>query len=118
MKDPVELLWLISRKTKKLLIWSHYYDEEMPERNMIPSPNLAKEATAHQFQGKTYSYHRQEYGVALTFKTFCGGTLPYSSWMTREGILSALKEFGYGDVTILEDLDSLNGPCILLTAQI
>jgi len=113
MADPVELLWLLSQKTDHLMIWTHYFDETNAERNKITS---FKEVTQHDFNDVRYNYHRQEYGVGFKTNVYCGGTKQHSSWMSRAGIETALKEFGYRDVNILQDGDSSNGPFVLLTA--
>lgn len=113
MADPVELLWALSQKTDHVMIWTHYFDETNVERNKITS---FKEVTQHDFNGVRYNYHRQEYGVGFKTNVYCGGTKQHSSWMSRDGIETALKEFGFRDLNILQDGDSSNGPFVLLTA--
>jgi hypothetical protein len=113
MDDPVELLSLLSQKTDKLMIWTHYFCEEEPSRNKI---NSFTKATMHTFQGETYRYYRQEYGVVFASNTFCGGTASHSNWMSKEGIMIALQECGYSQVNVLQDGDSINGPFMLITA--
>jgi hypothetical protein len=114
MSDPVELLWLLSKRVKKLLIWTHHFDEVNTDRNKITS---FKPAVKHEFEGASYSYHRQEYGVGFTTNVYCGGTATHSSWMTRAGIETALRNFGYTDINVMDDGDSANGPYLLLTAS-
>jgi hypothetical protein len=114
MEDPIELLRLLSLKTDKLLIWSHYFDPECRERNVIQSFGVTAQ---REFLGKSHTYHRQEYEGQFDSKVFCGGTARHSNWMERDSILTILCDAGYDDVNIINDGDSPNGPFILLTAQ-
>lgn len=113
MSNPVELLLLLSKSTDRLMIWTHYFDESNLNRNKIQS---FQPVTEHEFENEFYNYHRQEYGVGFTTNVFCGGTAQHSNWMSKEGIIKALKNFGFKTITILEDADSVNGPYVLLTA--
>lgn len=114
MADPIELLWQISQKINKLLIWTHYFDERNTARNILTS---FKGALSHEFMDQTYLYHRQEYGEGFDTEVYCGGTAQFSNWLSEESILRALKEFGYTTINILQDGNSVNGPFILLTAN-
>jgi hypothetical protein len=114
MADPVELLWLLSQRTEKLLIWTHYFDEVDTSRNKIRNFRLSK----RDFRGVSYRYHQQKYGVGFFANTYCGGTARYSSWMTKDGILTALREFGYSDIDVISESDTVSGPCLLLTAAV
>ena len=114
MDDPIELLRLLSTKTDKLLIWSHYFDQERPERNVIQS---FRQTAKREFLGKVHTYHRQEYGGGFSTKVFCGGTATHSNWMERDSILTVLGDVGYDDVNVTSEGDSANGPFILLTAR-
>lgn len=113
MSNPVELLFLLSKSTDRLMIWTHYFDEINLDRNKIQT---FKQAVSHNFENESYNYHRQEYGIGFTTNSFCGGTAQHSNWMSKDGILKALEIFGFTTITILEDVDSVNGPYVLLTA--
>jgi len=113
MTDPVELLWLLSQKIEKLMIWTHYFSEVEESRNKLSS---FKKMTNHEFRGVSYNYYRQEYGVAFETNVYCGGTAMHSNWMSKEGILTALQECGYIQVNVVQDGDSVNGPFMLITA--
>ena len=71
----------------------------------------------HKFKNASYNYYRQEYGIGLETSVYCGGTSPHSYWMSRQGILTALRACGYKQIDIIEDADSPNGPYLLLTAM-
>ena len=115
MGDPVELLWLLSQRVEKLLIWTHYFDEIDTPRNKIRN---FKPPARRSFKDKSYNYHRIEYGSGLLTNVFCGGTASYGTWMTKDGILTALHEFGYSDVNVIDDGDTISGPFLLLTAAV
>jgi hypothetical protein len=113
MVDPIELLRLVSEKADKVMIWTHYYDENNAARNKIGSFNGT---ATKDFRGTSYTYHRQEYGIGFEAKIYCGGTARHSSWMSKEGILSALKACGYLSIDLIDDGDSVNGPFLLIAA--
>jgi hypothetical protein len=116
MSDPVRLLELISRHTDRVYLWTHYFDADIIAAN----PNLN-----YRFQGSdsvklgdaTITMHHQFYKAALKEKSYCGGSEASSKWLTREGILTALKHFGFTDFEFsFEAPDHPNGPCTSLIA--
>jgi hypothetical protein len=112
MVDPVELIALIAEKIDKVLIWTHYYDPIDLSRNKISHTK----STSKEFKGRTYTYHRQEYGAGFSTNVYCGGMEEYSSWMSKEDILASLDQSGFKDVHVLGDSDTVSGPCILIAA--
>ena len=38
--------------------------------------------------------------------------------MTKDGILTAMREFGYSDIDVISESDTVSGPCLLLTAAV
>jgi Protein of unknown function (DUF1698) len=114
MVDPVELLWLLSQRISKLIIWTHYFDEICISRNKLNSFNGI---TVKKFDEVEYNYHCQYYGVGAETNIYCGGVSRSSSWMTKEDILQVLNRFGYINVHIIQNDDSINGPFMLLTAS-
>ncbi len=108
MRNPVELLELISKRSGSVLIWTHY---------CIPgsTPHGEVVQTVHAgFPHKLYEHH---YGSALGWQGFCGGSAATSYWMTRSGILSALEHFGFNRIeTAFEQPDHVNGPAFAVAA--
>lgn len=113
MADPVRLLWLIAGKTSNLLLWTHFFDDENRSRNKFDF----KGETVNTFNGVHYDYHRQEYGAVFESDTYAGGTRNYSNWMSKNGITTALQDFGFRDVKILQEEDSDRGPYLLMAAR-
>jgi SAM-dependent methyltransferase len=114
MVDPVELLSLIAQKTGRLFIWTHYFDEDTPARNVLTTFNgtLMKE-----FKGEKFLYHTQHYGDVFATSTFSGGTSLHSNWISKASILRALAAVGFKNVNVLEDIDTAHGPVVVLTAN-
>jgi hypothetical protein len=112
MENPAELIELISHAADQVFIWTHHY---------VPSWQHVGRFTAAQpseHKGFQHSLYRQEYGASLKRAGFCGGPLRYSSWMTREDILSCLKYFGFVDMqTNFDDPNHPNGPAFALVAK-
>ena len=117
MFNPVELISLLSRRTDRLLIWTHYFDAAIfrgkPEELSRFGPGIASE-----YAGFNHTLYRHEYRSARRQMSFCGGTSSSTRWMTRADILSSLHHFGYDDLRIIfEEPNHPKGPCFCLCAQ-
>lgn len=118
MQNPVELLSLIAAHADKLVLWTHYYDEALIAAN----PNLQHghfgRRQSARFAGFTHDLYRLNYLSALRSPKFAGAAATFSQWMSRDGILSALRHFGYEAVEIaFENPKHPHGPCLALTAK-
>lgn len=117
MENPLLLLHLMAQVSDRVFLWTHYYDHAILS---------AREDIGYKFSplnyldydGMSYGYSLQDYDTALGWAGFCGGAAPTSKWLTRDGILSALKRFGLDDIQISFDApDHVNGPAFALFAQ-
>ncbi|MGE5655407.1 MAG: class I SAM-dependent methyltransferase [Actinomycetota bacterium] len=116
MVDPAELISLIAQVSNGIYLWTHYYDSEMFRLNpsLIQKFSGVKPADIGGFQ---HTLYRQEYKTALNYSGFCGGSNPFSHWMSRADILSCLRYFGFSDIKInFEDPNNPNGYCFALVA--
>ena len=119
MRNPAELVWLLSQVTDKLLVWTHYYDEKairtQNQNNVTPrfsSPGVSK--SEHGFDHILYRY---DYLHTLGWAGFCGGSEEYSCWMTRDDILKCFTFFGFKNIqTSFEHSDHPNGPAFAFLA--
>ncbi len=116
MQEPVELLKRISDHTDRLFLWTHYYDEAV----VLQDPNLK-----HRFgkrivrQTGDFSYTLQQFNYldALDVKGFCGGSAACSHWLTRDGILDALRHVGFQKLSIAHEMPGhVHGPCFSVLA--
>lgn len=110
MLNPVELVYLISRVSKSVVLWTHYYDKAVVNGN----PKLRfkfSRPVLKDFNGFEHILYRQAYGNVFKRAGFCGGSALYSNWMDRETILSCLKYFGFNDLRIeFDEPNHPNGP--------
>ena len=117
LRNPVELLELIARRTDRVIVWTHFFDDERIARD----PALARRFTAAitAYYGEVrHTLHRFEYADALAAPTYCGGGAGFSYWLERGDLLAALDRFGLSDIEIgFEDRDHPNGPSLALTAR-
>jgi hypothetical protein len=68
--------------------------------------------------GFPHTLYRHEYRESLTFDRFCGGTAPFSQWMSRADILACLRHLGWTDIRVnFEVPDHPNGPCFAVVAM-
>ena len=112
MTDPVELLSLITRRTERLYLWTHYYSGN----NGRMSRGLSDTPTEYEQAGYRHVLHRNRYGITTRLRGFWGGIEPYSNWMTRDGLLGALKHLGW-TVRVGSDEQTPSGAAIALVAM-
>jgi hypothetical protein len=115
MKQPAELIHLISKVSKKIMLWTHYYNPD----NIHLNPHQFDEVTEEEYAEFKHTLHRQNYHAAgLASKTFCGGMQHFSRWMSRQDILRCLEHFGFKDIQIsFEQIDHPHGSCFCLVAS-
>ena len=115
MEDPVELISLISKRSQRLFLWTHYFDEAHITRKI--RQRRFGEPRVVQTDGYEHRLYPHNYGIALRFRDFIGGTAPTSSWLPREDLLGALEHFGWTDIKIgFDTKDHPHGPALALTA--
>ena len=114
MRNPCELIHLISKASKKVVLWTHYYDKELIQAKDIVAGKFSG-ALKNSYNGFDHVLHKYIYGDALNWTGFCGGSSSYSYWMSREDILACLRFFGFQDLSIgFEDPDHQHGPCFCI----
>jgi hypothetical protein len=117
MQNPLRLLELIANHTNRLYLWTHYYDGEIIGND----PNLNSRFQGNesvQVGSSTITLYPQFYKAALKDKAYCGGSEVSSKWLTRDGLLTALKEYGFTDFDFsFETPNHPNGPCLSLVAK-
>lgn len=118
MKNPARLIHLISKRAKRVTIWTHYYDAALLKENPYTSRFHFQEME-YEYQGfKHVLYqqrYRQNFGESLGRTNFFGGDQEFSCWMKREDILACLEFFGFRGIKIaFEELDHPHGPCFCL----
>ena len=95
-------------------MWTHYYDAEIINaKAYLKSKFVSRESVP--LGDQTVHLHRHEYQTMLAEKSFCGGTESYSTWITRDGLLHALRTFGFTRFEFFgETLDHPHGPALSL----
>jgi hypothetical protein len=117
MVQPVELLAQLANVSDAIFLWTHYYDEALLAKSEATVRRVSV-GTASSHAGFAHRLYRHEYGEALESKGFCGGSRPYSHWLTREDITGALRHFGLANVeTSFEQPDHVNGPAFCVLAR-
>jgi len=122
MQNPVELIALLAKTADEVFLWTHFYDHDAIFQHR---PKLAFKYPSYleaDYGGFKHTLYRYEYEAALQWEGFCGGSSPYSYWMTKDDILNALRFFGLTDIQIREDeqqalYDNPNGPSFSLVAR-
>lgn len=110
MIHPAELIKLIAGICDRVLLWTHYYDENLISGNGKLAEKFI-DSVEIDLDGRQYQYHRQEYRDALGWDGFCGGALPHSYWMNRNDILTCMRFYGFTHFQIgNDDVNHPNGP--------
>jgi hypothetical protein len=112
--EPIRLLELVSIRARRLLLWTHIYDEQA----IVGTPLAKRIGPAQECEVGGFRHHmyRHSYGAATHLMGFLGGTRAYSNWISRKDLLAALEHFGWRDVRIAFDELHPNGPALALTA--
>ena len=97
MVEPVDLIYLLSRITGRLYLWTHYYDEKLVAADRKLSAMFSGKRETD-YRGFRHTLFRYEYWGSYGARRFCGGSRPQAHWMTREDILGALRYFGFADI--------------------
>mgnify|MGYP003608169387 CR=1 FL=1 len=107
--NPVYLIDLLSRVAENIILWTHYFDLDIVQRN----PSLRKK-----FGDICY----QSYADFNYTSCSCSDPSPYSEecslWLTKESLVSALCHFGYNEIrTLSDDKHNPNGPALFICAK-
>jgi hypothetical protein len=118
MRDPAELIRLLGTHcTGSIFLWTHYFDAERiagsPLRKFIDT-----RGTPAEHAGFHHTLHCYTYQQRSDWSTFCGGSAPYSHWMSRHDLMECLAFFGFRNVRINFDTpEHPNGPALALVAS-
>jgi len=117
LENPVELIYLLSKTSDNIFMWTHYYDKKIAATN----PNLSIQTYTPkntEYKEFRHTLYRHEYKTALEWSGFCGGLNQFSNFMTRDDILQCLKKFGYNKIKInFEQPDHPNGAAFAILAK-
>jgi hypothetical protein len=97
MIRPAELIALLSRVTDRVYLWTHFYDRARMNADL--AAKFAEGAPA-EFEGFRHTLYRQHYGESAKQAGFCGGSAPFSHWMSSDDILGCLRHFGLGKIDV------------------
>lgn len=118
MRNPAELLSLMTRAADRVLIWTHYYDEKAVQAH----PDVASKFGAgfeYTFGGFKHTLHPYSYGATAPSENFfCDGSTDYGYWMERDDILEFLTRLGFTKQRIgFEAREHPNGPSFAIFAE-
>lgn len=116
-RNPVELIAQARHCSRRLFLWTHYYDSRLISRK----PSLFMRYTdegRHEYKGFRHRLHSFDYRDKSIVKGFCGGSDSAGYWLTREDLLACLDYFGWRALQIgHENLEHENGPSLALVAE-
>lgn len=113
--NPIMVIDHILSITKQVGIWTQYYDRQIVQRKF--GNKFSSNVEVIDYKGVKIEMCRQEYEGALNWPGFCGGSAPFSYWLTKESFLNILKINGFVSQVLDDDPEFQNGPCMLLYAE-
>ena len=87
MTNPAQLISSIAQVSNQVYIWTHYFDHQLIANNPDLAPKFKFEGVSTEYQGFKHTLYHQSYQAALDLEGFCGGSQPFSYWMSRDDIL-------------------------------
>lgn len=116
LTDPIEFLEKICDRTRKIFIWTHYYDETIieshPDRGLFDKPLRLSPDLPWIGSRRVYP------DTALTWPGFSGGTASSAVWLTRDTILKFLETKGFNEISIsFDEKEHQNGPAFAIAAK-
>lgn len=116
MPEPVELIARMARACDRLYFWTHYHDGDLVARRPDVAARFRTPET-RVVDGFTHTVHPHWYQAARYSPGFCGSGETHPRWMTRAGIVDALRHFGHDRVEIgLDEPDHRHGPAMGLVS--
>jgi len=117
LKNPVELILNLAKVTDRVYVWTQYFIAERVAA-IAHMKHRFRQSEPAEVGGFRHTLNRYEYGDFLDTARFAGGSDNYSSWLSKDDLLGALRHAGFTGITIGEDdLGHANGPCISLVAK-
>jgi hypothetical protein len=116
MRNPARLIELLALRCREVLVWTHYYDAAVAQAKPALKQTFV-EPQAFEHAGFRHTLVPKNYGAALGWQGFCGGSADYACWMPRQDLLDCFAHFGF-EVTGIEfdHPDHPNGPALALHA--
>lgn len=110
MTEPLKLIELIGKCTKRCFVWSHYFDA-------AHYPNAKRTPRKVEFAGREFTHHEQPYPDMESGK-FWGGNQPVATWLGREDMLDAFRAVGFDQIEVVQEHPSHpHGACMSFVAQ-
>lgn len=117
MHDPLDLIAQVAKRTDRLFLWTQYYDAAFRYRNGRPLDHREVERSgagavdAPDVALYEYRYRRKRFRV-----DFRGGNRETTRWLSLDGIVAALKHYGFDKVEIIVNEPTESGPAASLAA--
>lgn len=117
LDDPLELIALLGQHARRVLLWTHYWDERVMAERPDVAARFDREGEPVTRHGLSATYHRYAYGEGAADPTFCGGSRTHARWMERDDILTALRNVGFNHLeTAFDDPFWPHGPAFCVAA--
>lgn len=106
MEDPFELIHLMTQRTSRIFLWTHYYTPQS-HSHLSAMPVIRN--------GEMFEYFPRQ-NLDRNQGRFWGGNRPAASLLRRQDILRAFAMFGFTEHEVHdEQVDHPNGPCFSLS---
>ncbi|MEL7252643.1 MAG: class I SAM-dependent methyltransferase [Pseudomonadota bacterium] len=114
MQNPVQVLDMMGRKCNALILWTHYYDDDLLPADDPRRGPFSGGPTVYEHEGHNYTLYRRSYEQAWNTNSYCGGPDDTHYWMVRPEIEALCQRNGFNDIRVhFENADGVNGPSCL-----
>lgn len=116
--EPLKLLAALAGTTDRMLIYTHYYEEEIISANRFLADNFDPgRNTWAEISGYRAKLHYKNY-LETKDNFFSGGVEPHSFWMEKKDILGFLQGQGFNRITFgIDHRENPHGPAMCFLAE-
>ena len=117
MNEPIKLIENMCAHSNAVLIWTHYFDEDVIRANEHLSKKFAPTVETVEFEGRSIELCEQSYLTDPDWKGYAGGMEKNSFWIRRTSIIEAFAACSF-DVSVgPEHPNHPHGPAFTFVAR-
>ena len=116
LQDPLGFLQSVINSSKRLFVWTHYYDDTAIQHVNHEREGFQEKITSERsLLGQSYTYHHKFYNTEhVSSDGYIGGLNESASWLSKADLMRAIDALGFKVLKVLEDDGADQMPAINL----